>query len=75
MKYTPEEQRRIVNLTADFLHKNIEKTEIEGLREVIIFHEWRYYVLHEPLISDSEYDALFKKLRILEEERLVGEVA
>ncbi len=40
----------------------------EELREVLRFHEYRYYILNDPLISDTEYDGLFKKLEKLEKE-------
>ncbi|MEL7019963.1 MAG: NAD-dependent DNA ligase LigA [Bacteroidota bacterium] len=39
------------------------------LREVIKYHEWRYYVKNDPVISDFEYDTLFKKLQQVEAER------
>ena len=32
------------------------------------FHEYRYYVLNDPLISDTEYDQIYKKLEKLENE-------
>jgi len=38
------------------------------LREQIAFHDHRYYVLDDPLISDTEYDDLLRELRELEEE-------
>lgn len=41
---------------------------IEDLRKVLRFHEHRYYVLNDPLISDREYDVLYKKLEVLEKE-------
>lgn len=34
----------------------------ESLREVLRFHEHRYYLLNDPLVSDSEYDQLFNLL-------------
>ncbi len=40
---------------------------IEQLRNVIRFHEFRYYVLNDPLVSDKEYDDIFNKLEVLEE--------
>ncbi|TET40637.1 MAG: NAD-dependent DNA ligase LigA [Dehalococcoidia bacterium] len=48
----------------------MEKTEkrIEELREQINYHNYRYYVLDSPEISDAEYDALMAELRRLEEE-------
>jgi DNA ligase (NAD+) len=36
--------------------------DVESLREILRFHEHRYYVLNDPLISDAEYDSLFKLL-------------
>ena len=38
------------------------KKEIEKLREEIRFHDYRYHVLDDPLISDAEYDRLFRRL-------------
>ena len=42
------------------------KELIENLRREIEYHNWRYYVLNDPVISDSEYDALFRRLLELE---------
>ncbi len=39
---------------------------VESLREQIRYHNYRYYVLDEPVISDAEYDALMRELRNLE---------
>jgi DNA ligase (NAD+) len=36
------------------------------LRELIRHHEYRYYVLDSPEISDAEYDALYRELQALE---------
>ncbi|MCK4600456.1 NAD-dependent DNA ligase LigA [Candidatus Bipolaricaulota bacterium] len=43
------------------------RSEIEELREAIRRHNYLYYVLDKPKISDAEYDALFRKLQKLEE--------
>jgi len=43
------------------------KHEIEQLRREIDYHNYRYYVLDNPIISDAEYDALFRRLVELEE--------
>ena len=43
----------------------IEK-KIEALREKIRHHEYRYYVLDSPEISDAEFDALMNELKRLE---------
>lgn len=42
--------------------------EIERLREEIRYHDHRYYVLNAPVISDAEYDRLFRRLLELERE-------
>ena len=42
------------------------KHEIEGLREKLRHHEYRYYVLDEPEISDAAYDRLMERLKELE---------
>ncbi|MGC1268236.1 MAG: NAD-dependent DNA ligase LigA, partial [Candidatus Acidiferrum sp.] len=42
------------------------KKEIEGLREKLRHHEYRYYVLDEPEISDAAYDKLMQRLQQLE---------
>lgn len=39
---------------------------IQGLRERINYHNYRYYVLDNPEISDAEYDRLFDELSELE---------
>jgi len=44
------------------------KNEIKALTKVIEGHNNRYYVLNDPVISDEEYDRLFKRLIDLEEE-------
>lgn len=49
------------------MDKAIRK-EIEKLREQLRYHDYRYYVLNQPEISDKEYDDLMKKLKILEDE-------
>ena len=38
------------------------------LRERIAHHDWRYYVLDDPEISDAEYDALLAELQRIEVE-------
>jgi len=47
---------------------NKVKQRAEKLREIINHHNYRYYVLDSPEISDAEYDELMKELRQLEAE-------
>jgi DNA ligase (NAD+) len=46
----------------------VEK-EIRDLRRQIDKHNYQYYVLDDPLISDAEYDEMFRRLLELEKER------
>ena len=39
---------------------------VQQLHEQLHLHNYRYYVLASPLISDAEYDALMQELRALE---------
>ena len=39
---------------------------IVALREQLTGHDYRYYVLDEPTVSDSEYDGLMQELKALE---------
>lgn len=43
------------------------KKRIEELRKEIEYHNYRYYVLDSPVITDEEYDKLFRELKELEE--------
>lgn len=40
--------------------------EVERLRKEIAYHDYRYYILNEPVISDAEYDELMRRLKELE---------
>jgi DNA ligase (NAD+) len=47
------------------MNSSIQK-EIDALRREILDHDYRYYVLSEPLIPDEEYDRLMSRLNELE---------
>ena len=49
------------------MSSEIEK-KIDSLREQIREHDYRYYILAQPIISDEEYDKLVKELEKLESE-------
>lgn len=69
--YQPEQNRALQRKTMDLLdHVSDEgfiASHLETLREVLRFHEYRYYILNDPLVSDAEYDQLFKALEKFEE--------
>jgi len=43
------------------------RERVDELRTQIRYHDYRYYTLAEPEIGDSQYDALMRELRTLEE--------
>ncbi len=43
------------------------KRRVEELREEIEYHNYRYYVLDQPEISDAQYDRMMRELEELEE--------
>lgn len=46
--------------------KSAAEKAIEKLREALRYHNYRYYVLDDPVISDAEYDKLLRQLETLE---------
>ncbi len=66
--YSKEEQRRLFDLSKKLLAQPepMDASSIAELRETIVYHEWRYYALNDPVVSDYEYDMLYKKLQAIE---------
>lgn len=48
------------------MNKNEVKKNIQKLRDELNYHNYKYYVENNPVISDYEYDMLLKKLEALE---------
>ncbi len=81
--YTPEQIQDFKNLTNKLLehldsnnHSLIQSSihsiseaakEVTDLRDVINFHDHMYYVQSESIITDFEYDRLFKHLKSIED--------
>jgi len=74
--YAQEQQQEYIRLTQHFIEqlqkgpikdKQQAKKIIEDLRNVVRYHDYRYYVLADPVISDPEYDTLFKAIQRIEE--------
>ena len=73
--YTTEQIKKLNTATSHWLAmKDSSKItaaiaeDIEALRNILRFHENRYYVMYEPLITDFEYDTLYKALEKYEHE-------
>jgi DNA ligase (NAD+) len=70
--YSKETTQQLQKLTTALIKKqtagSVNKKEIEDIRNALRFHEYRYYILNDPLISDYEYDQLYKVLEKIEKE-------
>lgn len=68
--YNKEEIKALQQKTQDWLIKKqpITTNNIEQIRDILRFHEHRYYIENDPLISDYEYDSLYKLLEKFEKE-------
>jgi DNA ligase (NAD+) len=65
--FSTKEQKQKYDLSKSFLQSEaISPLDIETLRDTLRFHEWKYYVQNDPLLSDYEYDQLYKKLEAIE---------
>ncbi len=67
--YSKEQTRELQKLTNELIKitGSVTPKEAGKLRDVLRFHEYRYYIMNDPLISDYEYDQLYKALEKLEE--------
>lgn len=69
--YDPAQTKKLQAETSRLLSAKalkISSNEVTLLRDILRFHEYRYYVLNDPLITDFEYDHLFKALEAFEKE-------
>jgi DNA ligase (NAD+) len=69
MTYTQDEQKSLFLLSQQYLRNEKpadDALQLADLQRIIVFHEYKYYIQNDPLISDFEYDQLFKQLEALE---------
>ena len=57
-----ELQKTTQVLLAQTNEETVAEKTLASLRDVLRFHEYRYYVLNDPLLADEEYDKLYKLL-------------
>jgi len=63
---TKELQELSKSIYQRLTQKGLQAKDIGPLRQVLNFHEYRYYILNDPLLTDKEYDTLYKALEKLE---------
>jgi DNA ligase (NAD+) len=51
---------------AETVTESAADEQIEQLRAAITYHDYRYYVANDPVVSDRAYDRLFERLATLE---------
>ena len=70
--HSADNTRQLQQSSQQFIKKtkagSVTAKDVEELRNVLRFHEYRYYILNDPLISDFEYDQLYKALEKIENE-------
>ena len=68
--YSTQETKHFTKLTASLQAQlkagSLHVLQMEELRTILRFHEYRYYILNDPLISDFEFDQLYKALEKIE---------
>lgn len=52
----------------DIASEEEARDAVEKLREALRYHNYRYYVKDDPVVSDAEYDEMMNRLEKLEEE-------
>lgn len=72
--YTQADQKSLYERSKDYLqtehavHQQSTAQQHAELSAILIYHEWRYYIQNDPVVSDYEYDLLFKQLEKIEAE-------
>jgi DNA ligase (NAD+) len=63
--YTQAQIIQFQDLSKEYL-LNPHTIELTPLKQLLRFHEYQYYVVSEPIISDFEYDQLYQQLLSIE---------
>ena len=64
--YTPKQEKLFYNTSKKWLSSSAKVIEISELKDVLRYHEWKYYVRNSPTLADYEYDQLYKQLEAIE---------
>ncbi|WP_346237887.1 NAD-dependent DNA ligase LigA [Niabella insulamsoli] len=71
--YNKDKTVALQTITQEFLKDKsdqlADENHLDQLKQALRFHEYRYYVLSDPLIADGEYDQLYKLLERTEQAR------
>ena len=64
--YTPKQEKLFYNTSKKWLSSSAKVLEISELKDLLRYHEWKYYVRNSPTLADYEYDQLYKQLEAIE---------
>jgi len=73
--YSKNEERELLRKTEQMVAEARdqkapdERDDLDKLRDILRYHEWKYYVKNEPVIPDPDYDSLFQLLKSWEEKK------
>lgn len=71
--YTQSDQKSLYERSKAYLqadhvvHTQAPAQQHADLSALIAYHEWKYHIQNDPVVSDYEYDLLFKQLKEIEE--------
>ncbi len=65
--YSQDQELEFFELSKKLLEQELAVSDYDNLADLLKYHEWKYYVKNDNIISDYEYDLLYKKLEALEE--------
>jgi len=64
--YSSAQEKQFSKRSTNFLKNGVPAEEYSSLIELLTYHEWKYYVRTNPILSDKEYDTLYNALLEIE---------
>ena len=64
--YNTKKQKGIFDLSKSWLLSPATVMDLDLLKDALRMHEWKYYIQNAPLLTDFEYDSLYKQLEQIE---------
>lgn len=64
--YNKQQEQAYFQQSKVFLAQPAQPKDVAVLRQLLVYHEWKYYVKNDPVLSDYEYDQLYKQLEKIE---------
>ncbi len=64
--YSSARQRELFDLSKQYLALPATAEEYALLVDILVYQEWRYYILNDPVLSDYEYDQLYQQVVAIE---------